>query len=101
VQTKKKRWRVERRNWRHSIGLDSVFQKTPTSTPIKRTVKPGDAFGNTAFLQWFENVKGCREAALHFFVKQIPPTDSWHQFDSDRCNFHPLMPALTLVSLLE
>jgi hypothetical protein len=22
-------------------------------------------------------------------VKQIPPTDSWHQVDSDRCNFHP------------
>jgi hypothetical protein len=44
---------------------------------------------------------GCREAALHLFVKQIPPTNSWHQFDSDRCNFHPLMPALTLFSLLE
>ncbi len=34
-------------------------------------------------------------------MKQIPPTDSWHKVDSDRCNFHPLMPALTLVSLLE
>jgi hypothetical protein len=53
-------------------------------------------------MQWFENVRGCREAALHIFVKQqIPPTDSWHKVDSDRCNFHPLMPALTLVSLLE
>ncbi len=38
---------------------------------------------------------------LLFIVKQIPPTDSWHQVDSDRCNFHPLMPAWTLVSLLE
>jgi hypothetical protein len=36
-----------------------------------------------------------------YFLKQIPPTDSWHQVDSDRCNFHPFMPALTLVSLLE
>jgi hypothetical protein len=53
------------------------------------------------FLQWFENVRSCREAALHLFVKQIPPTDSWHQVDSDRYNFHPLMPALTIVSLLE
>jgi hypothetical protein len=44
---------------------------------------------------------GCREDALHLFVKQIPSTDSWHQVDSDRCNFHPPMPALTLVSLLE
>jgi hypothetical protein len=52
------------------------------------------------FLQWFENVRGCREAALHLYVKQIPPTDSWHQVDSDRCNFHPFMPALTLVSLM-
>jgi hypothetical protein len=34
-------------------------------------------------------------------VKQIPPTDSWHQNDLDKCNFQPLMPALTLVSLLE
>ncbi len=34
-------------------------------------------------------------------MKQIPPTDSWHQVDSDRCNFHHLVPALTLVSLLE
>jgi hypothetical protein len=39
--------------------------------------------------------------ANHLFVKQIPPTNFWHQVDSDRCNFHPLMPALTLVSLLE
>jgi hypothetical protein len=34
-------------------------------------------------------------------VKQIPPIDSWHKVHSDRSNFHPLMPALTLVSLLE
>jgi hypothetical protein len=27
-------------------------------TPKKRTVKPGDAFENTAFYQWFENVRG-------------------------------------------
>jgi hypothetical protein len=70
-------------------------------TPKKLTFKPGDAFENTAFEQWFENVRGCGEAALHLFVKQIPPTDSWHQVDSERCNFHPLMPELTLVSLLE
>jgi hypothetical protein len=38
--------------------------------PKKRTVKPGDAFENTAFWQWFENVRGCREAVLHLFVKQ-------------------------------
>jgi hypothetical protein len=62
-------------------------------TPKKRTVKPGDAFENIAFEQWFENVRGCREAALRLSVKQIPPTDSWHQVDSDRCNFHSLMPA--------
>jgi hypothetical protein len=61
----------------------------------------GDAFENTAFEQWFENVKGCREADLYIFVKQIPPTDSWHQVDSDRCNFHLLVPPLTLVSLLQ
>ncbi len=82
MQTKKS-WRVERRHWRHFI-----------------TVKPGDAFEIIAFEQWFENVRGCREAALHLFVKQIPPTDSWHRVDSDRCNFHPLMSALTLVTLL-
>jgi hypothetical protein len=70
-------------------------------TPKKRTFKPGYAFENTAFEQWFENVKGCREAALHLFLKLIPPTDSWHQVDSSRRNFHPLMPALTLLSLLE
>jgi hypothetical protein len=27
--------------------------------------------------------------------------DSWHQVDSDRFDFHPLMPALTRVSQLE
>jgi hypothetical protein len=38
----------------------------------------------------------------YVFVKQIPPTDSWHHVDSDRCHFHPFMPALlTLISLLE
>jgi hypothetical protein len=49
----------------------------------------------------FENVRVCTEAALHIFVKQMPPTASWHQVDTDMCNFHPLMPAVTLVSLLE
>jgi hypothetical protein len=70
-------------------------------TPKKRIVKPGDAFENTAFEQWFENVRGCNEAALHLFLKHTPPTDSCHEVDSDRCNFYPLIPALTLVSLLE
>jgi hypothetical protein len=70
-------------------------------TPKKRTVKPGDAFENTAFELVFDNVRGCREAAIYLFVNQIPRTDFWHQVDSDRCNFHPLTPALTLVSLLE
>jgi hypothetical protein len=96
----KKSWRVERRHWRHLIGLTPSFRKPRCSPPKRRTVKPGVVFENTAYLQWFENVKGCREAALHFFVKQIP-TDSWHQVDSDRCNFPSLMPALTLVILLE
>ncbi len=64
-------------------------------------MRPGDAFENTAFSQWFENVRGSGKPALHLFVKQIPPTDSWHRVDSDRCNSHPLMPALTLVSLQE
>jgi hypothetical protein len=41
--------RVKRRHWRHSIGLDSLFQKTPMFTPKKRTVQPGDPFEKTAF----------------------------------------------------
>jgi hypothetical protein len=69
---------------------------------LGRTVKPGDAFENTAFELVFENVRDFREDAIHLFVKQIlPATDSWHQFDSDWCHLHPFMPALTLVSLLE
>jgi hypothetical protein len=32
-----------------SIGLDSLFQKTPMFTARKQTVKPGDVFENTAF----------------------------------------------------
>jgi hypothetical protein len=67
----------------------------------KRTVKPGDAFENAAFEQWFENSKGCGEAALRLFVKQIGPKDSWHQNDSDMCGSHAHMSALTLVLLLE
>jgi hypothetical protein len=42
----------------------------------KRTVKPGDAFENAAFEQWFENVKGCREAAFHIFSE----TDTTNRF---------------------
>ncbi len=71
----KKRWRVNRRHWRHSIGLDSHFQKIPMFTLKKRTVKSGYAFENTAFEQWFENVKGRREACLHVFV-----TDTTNRF---------------------
>jgi hypothetical protein len=48
VQTKKGR-RVESRHWHHSIGLYSLFQKTPMFNPNKGTVKPGDAFENTEF----------------------------------------------------
>jgi hypothetical protein len=66
VQTKEEYWQVERQRWRRLIGLDSLFQKTPMSTPQNRTIKPGDAFENTAFEQWFENARGCREAALHY-----------------------------------
>jgi hypothetical protein len=62
--------------------------------PKKRTVNPGDQFEITACQQWFEDVKGSTEAALHLLVKKIPPTDSWHQVDSDRCNLYPLTPAL-------
>jgi hypothetical protein len=40
-------------------------------THKKQTVKPGDAFEITAFELWFENIKGCREAALPLSVKQI------------------------------
>jgi hypothetical protein len=40
------------------------------------------------------------EELLQLFGKQIPPTESWHEVDSDRCNCHLFMPALTLVSLL-
>jgi hypothetical protein len=43
--------------------------------PKKRTNKPRDAFENTAFEQWFENVKGRREACLHVFV-----TDTTNRF---------------------
>jgi hypothetical protein len=28
----KRGWRIERRHWRHSIGLDSLSQKTPMFT---------------------------------------------------------------------
>jgi hypothetical protein len=73
VQTEK---RVKRQHWFHPIGVDSLFQKIPMFSPKLRTVKPGDAFENTAFEQWFENVKGCREAALHLHVKLIPPIES-------------------------
>jgi hypothetical protein len=34
-------------------------------------MKPGDAFENAAFEQWFKIVRGCREAPLHLFMKQI------------------------------
>jgi hypothetical protein len=44
---------------------------------------------------------GSKEAARHLVVKQMPPIDSRRQIDSGSCNFHFLMPALTLVSLLK
>jgi hypothetical protein len=81
--------------------LTPSFRKPRCSPPKKGTVEPGDAFEDPAFELVFENVKGCREAALHLVMKQIPPTDSWRQVDSGRFHFHPFMPALTLVSLLE
>ncbi len=117
--------RVERRHWRHLIGLDSLFQKTPMSTP--KNEPPLSQEMHLKILHFSSGLKMSgtvekllftylwsryhqlnpgiklihREAALHLFVKQIPPTESWHQVDSYRCNSHPDMPTLTLVSLLE
>ncbi len=56
-EDRKKSWRVKRRHWYHSIGLDSLFQKTPITTLKKRTAQPGDAFEDTAFDPGFEIVK--------------------------------------------
>ncbi len=57
---------------------------------------------STKFLRKLPNLKlGYKKADLHLFVKQILPIDSWHQVDWGRCKFYLLMPALTLVSLLE
>jgi hypothetical protein len=53
----KKSWEVKRRHCYHLIGLESLFQKTPIITTIKRTVQPGDAFEDTAFKPGFEIVK--------------------------------------------
>jgi hypothetical protein len=83
------------RSWLHLSENPNVHQ--PKNKPLSQDMQ----LRILRFEQRFENVKGCREAAFRLFVKQIPPTDSWHEDDSDRCNFHPLMPALTLVSLLE
>jgi hypothetical protein len=47
-------------------------------------------------------LSGAVEKLLFTYLWNIyPPTNSWHQFDSYRCNLYHLMPALTLVSLLE
>jgi hypothetical protein len=46
-------------------------------------------------------MQGAVEKLLFTYLwnRYVPPTDSWLYIDSDRCNLHPLMPALTLVSL--
>ncbi len=75
----KKSSRVKRRHWCHSknsIGLDSLFQKTPMFTQKKTEPLSHDALENPVFERWFENVKGHREVALHLFAKQIAPIDS-------------------------
>jgi hypothetical protein len=48
--SKKKGWRFKAvSSVPVDIGLDSLFQETPTVTPQKRIVQPGDAFENTEF----------------------------------------------------
>jgi hypothetical protein len=45
---------------------------------------------------------GRREAALYLLLmKQKQPLDLSHKVDSDRCDFHLYIPALTFASLLE
>jgi hypothetical protein len=39
------------------MGLGHLFQKTPIINPRKRTVRPRDAFEDTAFKPVFEIVK--------------------------------------------
>ncbi len=50
-------WRVRKRHLCHSIGLDSIFQKTLIITPPKedRTVQPAEeAFEDRAFKLGFQ-----------------------------------------------
>jgi hypothetical protein len=48
--------RVNKRDWCHEIGLESLSEN-PHDHPQKRTVQQGDAFEDTAFKPGFEIVK--------------------------------------------
>jgi hypothetical protein len=39
------------------LNFETLFQKTPSITPKKRTVQPGDAFADTDLKQGFGIVK--------------------------------------------
>ncbi len=67
-------------------------------------VKPVDAFKYTLLSLALElplSELGWREVPFQSYMKQIPPIDSWRHVYWGRRNFHLLMPALNLVSLLE
>ncbi len=63
------------------IGLDSLFQETPTVTPQKRIVQPGDAFENTEFqaLVW-----NCQ--TLNHAVDKLLFTYSWNKYHQKICD---------------
>ncbi len=97
--------RLKKRRWCYSTGLDSLLLKTLMFT-LQKT-EPLSQVIILKTLRLNEGLKlsnaklGRRESAVHLFVKQIPPIDSCHQVDSDRCNFRLLMPALALFSMLQ
>ncbi len=84
-------------------ALTPSFRKPRCSPPKKKNELSSQEMQLKIlhFSSGLKTVRGCREADIHLFVKQIPPIDSWHKVYQDRSNFHPLMPALTLVALLE
>jgi hypothetical protein len=61
TQDRKKSWQVKKRQWCNYIGLDSLFQKTPSITPKTRTVQRHFSqeiqFEDTTFKPGFEIAK--------------------------------------------
>jgi hypothetical protein len=97
--------RVEKRHWCHQIGLDYLFQNTPSINPLNNDPSSHGMHLKMQLLSRGLKLSypdpSCRVPALHFFANKMSPVSFRQRAQSDECFVQLFIPGLIPVSRLE